>query len=140
MSGMKGIVEIDTGQDRKHVSLQKRDQQFECGQRDGHCQRHHAGDPADRTERGTEQDDEAGEHLQRDMAGQHVGEQTDAVRERSRQERHDLNRDNQGQDVDRDARWHEDPEEPQAIFVEAVDQYREEDEQCKCGSDNDVAL
>ena len=74
VSRMNGVVEIDAGQDRKHIGLQERDQQFERGQRDRECQRHHAADPAYGAERDAEHRDEAREHLQRDMAGQHVGE------------------------------------------------------------------
>jgi hypothetical protein len=35
VSRMKGVVEVDAGQDCKHVGLEARDQQFERGQRDG---------------------------------------------------------------------------------------------------------
>ena len=49
--------------------------------------------------------DEAREHLQRDVAGQHVGEQTHAVRDRPQEERQDLDEHDQRQDVDRNARW-----------------------------------
>src|SRR5512143_2009224 len=68
---MNGVVEVDAGQDREHVGLEKRDQQFERGQShyhsEGQGRARHAGDaePA-------EQRDEAREHLQRDVAGQHV--------------------------------------------------------------------
>ena len=74
MSPMKGIVEIDAGQDCKHVGLQECHQQFKRGQRNGQRQRHDAADPSDCAERGAEQGDETGEYLERDMTGQHVGE------------------------------------------------------------------
>src|SRR5947207_14955077 len=48
VSRMKGVVEIDAGQDRKYVGLQERDQQLKCSQGNGQCQRHHATDPANR--------------------------------------------------------------------------------------------
>src|SRR5215470_13398801 len=60
VSRMNGVVEIDAGQDRKHIGLQKRDQQFERGQRDGQCERQHAADPADGAERDAEHRDETG--------------------------------------------------------------------------------
>src|SRR3978361_1822496 len=51
VSGMKGVVEVDAGEDREHIGLQERDQKLKRGQRDGEAQRHHAADPADRAER-----------------------------------------------------------------------------------------
>jgi hypothetical protein len=47
VSPMKGIVEIDAGQNRKNISLQECHQQFKCGQRNGQRQRHDAADPSD---------------------------------------------------------------------------------------------
>jgi hypothetical protein len=35
MSRVKGVVEVDAGQDCKHIGLKERDQQFERGQRNG---------------------------------------------------------------------------------------------------------
>ena len=63
MTPMNGVVEIDAGQDRKHVGLQERDQQFERSHRDGQRQRQDAADPTDCAERGAKQGDEAGEGL-----------------------------------------------------------------------------
>ena len=48
MSRMNGVVEVDAGQDREHVGLQERDQQFEGVQRDRERQRQHTADPAER--------------------------------------------------------------------------------------------
>src|SRR6516165_9681598 len=79
VSRMKGVVEIDTGQHRKHVSLQERDKQVEGDQRDGQRQRCQTPDPTDYAKRGAEQGDEPRKHLDRDMTGQHVSEQTYAV-------------------------------------------------------------
>src|SRR5260370_16691901 len=45
VSRMNGVVEIDAGEDREHVGLQERDQQFERSQRDGQGQRQHAPRP-----------------------------------------------------------------------------------------------
>ena len=139
VSCVKRIVEIDAGQDCKHVSLQKCHQQFEGGQSNGQCQRHHAADPANRAERSAEHGDEARKHFQRDVTGQHVGKQTDAVRQRPRQERNDLDCDDQRQDVHRHAAGNEDLEELQAVFVEAIDQHREEHEQRERGRNDDMA-
>src|SRR5947208_16345997 len=71
VSRMNGVVEVDAGEDREHVGLQERDQEFERGERDGQRQRRYAADPADGAERDTEHRDEAREHFQRDVAGQH---------------------------------------------------------------------
>src|SRR3954468_12393413 len=79
VSRMNGVVEIDAGEDREHVGLQERDQQFERRERDRERQRQHAAGPAQRAERDAEHGDEAREYLECDVAGQHVGEQTDAV-------------------------------------------------------------
>src|SRR6516225_3152748 len=136
---MKSVVEIDAGQHRKHVSLQERDQQVEGDQRDGQRQRCQTAHPTDYAERGAEQGDESRKHLDRDMTGQDVSEQSYAVGERPRQEGDDFDRDHQRQDVDRNARRHENLEEFQAVFVEAIDQYREEHEQRERGRDDDLA-
>src|SRR5262245_58656639 len=69
VSRMNGVVEVDAGKDREHVGLQERDQEFERGERNGQRQRRHAADPANRTQRDAEHGDEAGENLQRDVAG-----------------------------------------------------------------------
>src|SRR5690349_3957403 len=84
VSCMKGVVEIDAGEDRKHVGLQECHQQFKRRQRNRKRQRCDTADPADRAEGSTEQRDKAREHLQGDVAGQHVGKQADAVRKRPR--------------------------------------------------------
>src|SRR3954462_14925128 len=81
------IVEIDAGEDGEHVSLQERDQQLERGERDHHAERQHATDCTQDAEARGEQRNEAGEDLQRDMTGQHVREQTHAMRHRAKQER-----------------------------------------------------
>src|SRR5580693_9369046 len=136
---MNGVVEIDDGQDREHIGLQERDQDFEGVDRDRQRQRRDAADPADGAERDPEQRNEAGKDLERDVAGQHVGEQADAVRDRPQEEREDLDEDDQRQDEDRDAGGHEDREEFQAVLVEAVDQHREEHQERQRRGDDDVA-
>src|ERR1700754_795047 len=70
------IVEIDASEDGEDIGLQERDQCLQRIKDDDHRKGQNAADPADRAEAGAEQDDEAREHLQRDVAGQHVGEQT----------------------------------------------------------------
>src|ERR1700726_3174678 len=79
------IVEIDAGENGEDVGLQESHQEFERGQHDHHGERQHRAEPAEHTRAG-QHDDEAGKDLQRDMAGQHVGEQTYAVRDRPRHE------------------------------------------------------
>src|SRR5260370_37827098 len=64
---MDGVVQIKAGQDREHVGLQERDQQFQAGEHDDEGKRRPAADDA-------QHDHEAAEHLQHGAAGQHVGE------------------------------------------------------------------
>src|SRR6185436_19154403 len=68
---MNGVVEIDAGQDREHVGLQKRDQQLERGQRYHQRQRKRGAENAENA-KAPEQRNEAREHLERDVARQHV--------------------------------------------------------------------
>src|SRR5262245_2197761 len=70
VSRMNGVVQVDAGQDRKHIGLQERDQKFEGRQGDREGERQHTAEPADGTERHAEHRDETCEHLQSDMAGQ----------------------------------------------------------------------
>ena len=46
MARMDSIVEVDAGEDREHMSLQERNQQFKCGERNCQRQRRDAADPA----------------------------------------------------------------------------------------------
>src|SRR6187397_3746480 len=71
---MNGVVEVDAGQDREHIGLEERDQQFERGQRHHHRQRQGRAEDTENTQ-AAQQRDEAREHLERDVAGKHVGEQ-----------------------------------------------------------------
>src|SRR5512139_3072577 len=74
---VNGVVEVDAGEDREHVSLQERDEQLQRGQRDHKRQwQRRTGGPYD-TE-AAKQGNEARKHFEGDMAGQHVGEQSDA--------------------------------------------------------------
>src|SRR3954469_16023828 len=63
VSWMNGVVEVNAGQDRKHIGLQERNQQFESGQRDGEGQRQNTAGPAECAKRNAEHADETGEHL-----------------------------------------------------------------------------
>src|SRR3954469_6216302 len=84
------IVEIDAGEDGEHVGLQEGDQQLERGERDHHAERQHATDCTEDAEACGKQRNEAGEDLQGDVAGQHVREETNAVRDRAQQKREHL--------------------------------------------------
>src|SRR6266853_2029912 len=91
---MDGVVEIEAGQDREHIGLQERDQQFQAGEHDDEGQRRPAADDA-------EHDHEAAEHLQHGVAGQHVGEQPDRQAERADEVGDDLDRHQQQQQRER---------------------------------------
>src|ERR1700756_538352 len=88
---MDSIVEIDAGEDSEHAGLQERDHKLERGERTHPRERQECAEPADEAE-GAKHGDEAREYLQCDVAGQHVGEQTHAVRDRAGQEGDDLDR------------------------------------------------
>src|SRR6266852_8032134 len=135
---MNSIVEIDAGENGEDVGLQERDQQFERGQRDGQPERQNGAEPANEAQR-AKHGDEACEHFQRDVARQHVGEQPHRMRNRLQQERYYLDRYNKRQDVDRNARRHEQPEELQPVPVKAVKQHDEEHQQRQRNRDDDMA-
>src|ERR1700719_4680973 len=135
---VKGIVEVDAGEDGEHVSLQEGDQEFERGQRDGEGERQRCPDPAQEPEPAQHRD-ESGEYLERDVPGQHVGKQTHAMGDRARQEGQHLDEHDQWQDVDRDALGHEQIEEVEAVLPEPVDEDGEEHEQRQRCSDDDMA-
>src|SRR5215475_2678221 len=120
MARVNRIVEVDTSEDGEDVGLQECDQRFQRKENDDHCEWEHSADPAEDPEPGAEQDDEAGEYLKRNVSGQHVGEETHAVRDRSRYERKDLDRHNQRQDVNGHALGHEQIEEMQPVPNETV--------------------
>src|SRR3569833_3082375 len=135
---MDSIVEIDAGEDRENVRLEERDHQFESGERNDEAERQQSAQLADGAQR-AEHGDEAREHLQRDVAGQHVGEQTDAVGDRAREEGDDLDQHHQRQDHDRDAGGYEQFEEFQPVLVDAVEDDRQEHQQRQRESHDDVA-
>src|SRR5580698_7549023 len=72
---MDSIVEIDAGENREDVGLEERDQQLERGQRHHHAERQHGAEVTEDAE-ARQHRNEAREHRERDVAGQHVGEQT----------------------------------------------------------------
>src|SRR5262245_47586698 len=86
MAGVNRIVEIDASEDGEDVGLQEGHEQLERGQRDRQAERQHGAEPAQEAE-AAEHHDEAAEHLERDVTGEHVGEQSYAVGDRPRQER-----------------------------------------------------
>src|SRR5215467_4913200 len=135
---MKGVIEIDAGEDGEDVGLQKGDQEFERGQRDRKGERQHGADPAYES-KCAQHSDESGEDLKGDVPGQHVGEQAHAVRERTYEEREHLDKNDRRQDVAGDTFGHEHVEEAQAVLPEPVDENGEEYEQRQCHRDDDVA-
>src|SRR5580704_12363541 len=98
MPGVYRIVEIDAGENGEDIGLQETHQQFKGGERDRHAERQDRSDPAEDPER-AQHGHEAGKHLQGDVAGQDIGEQAQAVGDRTRQEREYLDGDQQGQDI-----------------------------------------
>src|SRR5580693_8169954 len=78
---MESIVEVDDGEDSEHVGLQERHQQFERGQRDHHAERQHGAEVTGNAD-ARQYRNEAGENLERDVAREHVREQTHRVRDR----------------------------------------------------------
>jgi hypothetical protein len=81
-----GVVQINAGQECKHIGLDDRNQQFERVERDVHRHRQHRDRRPDAAGE-AEADDEAGEHLEQDVACRHVGEKTNRQGQRTRQER-----------------------------------------------------
>src|SRR3954452_9340666 len=139
VSRVNRIVEIDASENGENVGLQERDQQLECGECDHHAEGQHATDCTNDAEARSEQRNEAGKDLQRDVAGQHVREKTHAMRDRAQQEGEHFDEHDQRQDVDRDAGRHEQLEEFQSVLPEAVDHDGQEDEQRETDGNNDVA-
>src|SRR5512144_1822633 len=133
------IVEIDASEDGEDVGLQEGDQRLQREKNDNHCERQHAAGPTDRAKASAHEDDEAGEDLQRDMAGEHVGEQTHAVRDRARHERQDFDRHDERQNVDRHALRYEQVEEVQSVAPQTVNEHGEEHRYDERGGDDDVA-
>src|SRR6267142_4398029 len=112
---MDSIVEIDAGEDGEDVGLQERDQQFERGQRDGQPERQNGAEHAENAQ-GAEHADKACEHFQRNVAREHVCEESHRMLNRLQKERYDFDQHHQRQDVDRNTRWHEQLEEFQAVL------------------------
>src|SRR5882724_6674553 len=136
---MDSIVEIDAGEDGEDVGLQERDQEFKRGQRNGQPERQDGSKHADNAER-AEHADKAREYFQRDVAGEHVREQPERMRNRLHEEEgYHLDQHHQRQDVDRHAGGYEQFEELQAVLVEAVKQHNEEYQQRQRRRDDQMA-
>src|SRR5262249_50967800 len=114
------IVEIDAGENGEDVGLQEGHQRLQRIKNDNHCERQQAADPTDRAKASTQEDDKTGKNLEGDVAGKHVGEQSNAMGDRPRQERQDFDRHDQGQNVDGHAFRHEQVEEVQSMTPQAV--------------------
>src|SRR5918996_3091501 len=97
---MNCVVQVKAGQDREHVGLQERNQQFQAGEHDDEGERRPAADDA-------QHHHEAAEHLQHGVAGQHIGEQSDRQAERADEVGDDLDRHQQEQKRERHALRHE---------------------------------
>ena len=78
MARVNRVVEIDARENGENVGLQESHQKLKRGQKHNHNERQYRTEPAQHAEAG-EHDDETGEDLKGDMAGQHVGKQTHAV-------------------------------------------------------------
>src|SRR3954465_9714371 len=88
------VVDVERGQQREHVGLDGADQHFE---------RHHPGDEHEREQADRRADaagiealhDEAAEHLDQDMAGDHRHEQPERQAERADHEREQLDQEDE---------------------------------------------
>src|ERR1044072_8292625 len=65
---VESVVEIDAGEDRKHIGLQERDEQLERGQCDHHAERQGRAGPADDAHGGGPREDNS-EQPQREGGG-----------------------------------------------------------------------
>ena len=90
MARMDRIVKVDAGKDCEHVSLEKRHQQVESQKCDGHAKRQDRRDPAQSTQR-AQSAYEARKDLNRNMAGENIAKQTNAVRQRAGNKGNNLN-------------------------------------------------
>src|SRR5476651_1770330 len=127
-----GVVEIQAGQDREDIGLQESDQQFEAGEGDDEGKRRPAGPDA-------QHDDEAAEHLQHGVAGQHVGEQADRQAERAHEVGDDLDRHQQEQQHEGHALRDKERHEVHAVLDEADRGDAQEHDKRHREGDDDVA-
>ena len=134
---MQGVVEIHAGEHRKDVSLQESDEQLE-GASIAIVMTKGKGAIAASEAAAEQKQDKSAEDMQRDVSGQHVGEETDGMADRAREERDDLNRDDQRQDIDRHAGRHEQLEEVHAVLGDAEDDDEEEHRQRHHDRDDDL--
>ena len=78
---MHCVVEVNAGENREHERLQRRDEEFETGERHRHAERQDRGNAPGA---GTEQrHDHAAEHLEHDVARKDVAEQSERVADRA---------------------------------------------------------
>src|ERR1700755_3092643 len=96
-AGMDCVIEVHASQYRKDVSLEEGDEELKTGQGDGHDQGKNGTTDAERAQ-GSERGNEACEHLERDMASEHVGEETNRKRNRTGQEGDDFDDHHQRQE------------------------------------------
>src|SRR6202020_2603303 len=96
VTGVKRVVEIHASQHREHIGLQERDQKFESLEANRHEERQHR-ERLDRGGGSEQHDDEGAKHVERNVACEHVGEQTHRMTDGTRQEGDDLDRHDQRQ-------------------------------------------
>src|SRR5580704_3258708 len=138
VTGVKRVVEIHAGQHGEHIGLQERDQKFERVEADRHDKRQNR-ERLYGCARAEQHDDEAAEHVERDVAREHVGEQTHRMADGTRQEGDDLDRHDQRQYVNRHAGRDKKFEEVEPVLPDADDDNREEHHERQGGGDDDLA-
>ena len=92
MRRVKRIVKVHAGQDRKHVSLQTCDEEFEGVQRHTHAEGKGGAQKAN-TACGDASASKSSKQFQKDVAREHVREETQSKGQRTRNKGNDLNRD-----------------------------------------------
>src|SRR4029077_9196347 len=137
MVRVKGVVEIDAGQNGEHISLQESHQRLERKECDRHRKRQ--GGKHEPNPRADERRDEAGEHRERDMAGEHIGEKTHGEAQRTQEERHQLDHDDERHQPPRRAGRSEKMQEAETVPPESVDDDDGEDEKRERGGHDDLA-
>src|SRR5271166_2630203 len=133
---VKRVVQIHAGQHDEHIGLQKRDEQFERIEPNRHSEWQDRQPFEDRA-CPQQHDDESAEHVERDVAGEHVGEQTHRMAERAGGERNHLDRHHERENVDRHAGRNEKLEEVSSVLRYSDNDHRQENhERKRCGNDD----
>src|SRR5271170_5960984 len=127
---MDRIAQVETAEDREHVSLQGANDDLEREHRDIDRDRKKA-EEAERYR-------EAGEHRHHRVAGHHVGEQPDAEAHRTRQVRNDLDRHQERCHEYRRSRRKEQAKEMDAVAHQTDDRHHHEHENGKPECDNNL--